>query len=73
MTIKSHKNKFVIISFGLSFLATGIFIVAAWFKAGVTILDVSLGAIWVFVLSLIITFSFAHKLVKNDKQTTTHH
>lgn len=50
----------------ISLLATGLFVLGALLKPGSIRLDVYLGAIWVFVLSLIIVFSLSHVFAKND-------
>ncbi len=58
------KKKRLFISLGLPLFITVLFAVGAQVKNTTTILDLSLGAIWVFILSAIIAFSLSHYLTK---------
>lgn len=55
----------IINSIIISLLTTGLFVVGALLKPNSTGLDVYLGAIWVLILSLIVTFSLSHVFAKN--------
>ncbi len=64
----------IINSIVVSLLITGFFVVGAILKQNSVKLDIYLGAIWVFILSLIVTFSLLHASVKNDnKDYNGHH
>ncbi len=58
------ENRKLFISIALPLFITGLFAVGALVKTGTTILDLSLGVIWVFVLSTIIAFSLSHYFSK---------
>lgn len=66
---KQPKNRRFIISVGLSLLATALFVIGALIKKNGVSLDMYLGAVWVFILSLIVSFSLSHNFGKDRTQT----
>lgn len=58
--MKNTPKKLFITSLMLSALFSFLFILAANYKSGVDTFDISLGAIWVFILSFIVALSLVH-------------
>ncbi len=67
------KNKQFYITLGLSLFMSILFVIVASLKSGVTSLDLYLGGIWVFILSMIIFLSLPHHFAKDSSESQNSH
>ncbi len=67
------KNKQFFITLGLSLFMSVLFAAGASLKNGAISLDLYLGSVWVFILSMIIFLSLPNHFAKNgDKDRRSH-